>query len=131
VSTLVPRERLIVAPSCSLLHVPYDVTREEKIVPEVRHWLAFAEQKLAEVVLLGRALHEGRAAVAGELAESSSVTRSRATSALAHDALVQGKLTTYQATERLPYTERRPIQAEHLQLPVLPTTTIGSFPQTS
>ncbi len=130
-AALVPRERLIVSPSCSLLHVPYDVASESEVVPEVRRWLAFAEQKLTEVALLGRALHEGRAAVAVELTESVTVTRNRATSSLAHDAVVRTKLASEHPVARAPYAERRQIQSERLGLPVLPTTTIGSFPQTA
>ncbi len=131
VTTVVPPERLIVAPSCSLIHVPYDARRESEITGEVCQWLAFAEQKLAEVVTLGRAVHEGRGAVALALAESVAVTQSRATSLLAHDAAVQAKLATQHTDQRLPYAERRPIQSERLGLPCLPTTTIGSFPQTA
>ncbi|HXR65706.1 MAG TPA: 5-methyltetrahydropteroyltriglutamate--homocysteine S-methyltransferase [Ktedonobacteraceae bacterium] len=131
VATLVPRERLVVAPSCSLLHVPYDAASEVEIAPEVSHWLAFAEQKLGEVVVLGRALHEGRASVAGALAESATGTQSRATSPLVHNAAVQAKLSGQEAVQRSPYAERRLLQAQHLGLPALPTTTIGSFPQTA
>lgn len=130
-TTLVPRERLIVAPSSSLLHVPYDATSENEIAPEIRPWLAFAEQKLAEVAVLGRALHEGRESVAEAFAESEAVTRSRATSPLARDAAVQIRLASQHITQRPPYEERRRLQAERLQLPILPTTTIGSFPQTA
>jgi 5-methyltetrahydropteroyltriglutamate--homocysteine methyltransferase len=97
----------------------------------VRQWLAFAEQKLQEVVILGRAVHEGRDVVAVALEESVVVTQSRATSLLAHDASVQEKLANAHAKERSPYAQRRQIQAERLGLPSLPTTTIGSFPQTA
>jgi 5-methyltetrahydropteroyltriglutamate--homocysteine methyltransferase len=131
VATLVPRERLVVAPSCSLLHVPYDAASEVEIAPEVSRWLAFAEQKLGEVVVLGRALHEGRASVAGAFAESAAGTQSRATSPLVHNAFVQAKLAEQKTVQRPSYAERRLLQAERLGLPVLPTTTIGSFPQTA
>jgi 5-methyltetrahydropteroyltriglutamate--homocysteine methyltransferase len=131
ITAFVPAERLIVAPSCSLMHVPYDAERESGIVPEVRQWLAFAEQKLAEVVTLGQAVREGRAAVALKLAESETVAQNRATSPLAHDTTVQARLAAQHTTQRVPYTERRQIQAERLKLPELPTTTIGSFPQTA
>lgn len=131
VTTMVPRERLIVAPSSSLLHVPYDAACEHEIAPEVQRWLAFAEQKLKEVVLLARALHEGHDAIAGALAESAAVTQSRATSPLAHDAAVQARLAAPRETERVAYAERRQVQSRHLSLPTLPVTTIGSFPQTT
>ena len=131
VTTIVPPERLIVAPSCSLMHVPYDVNRESEIAPEVRQWLAFAEQKLGEVVTLGRAVHEGRGAVAKALEENIMMTQNRATSLLVHDASVQQKLASQQGAQRSPYSERRQVQSERLGLPCLPTTTIGSFPQTT
>ncbi len=131
VTTIVPHERLIVAPSSSLMHVPYDARRESEIAPEVRQWLAFAEQKLEEVVILGRAVHEGRDAAATALEESVALTQSRATSLLAHDASVQEKLVSHHVANRPPYVERRQIQSERLGLPCLPTTTIGSFPQTA
>jgi 5-methyltetrahydropteroyltriglutamate--homocysteine methyltransferase len=84
----------------------------------VRGWLAFAEQKLAEVVTLGRALDEGRAAVA-------------LASPLVHDPAVRERLARERPTARAPYAERRPRQDVRLGLPPLPTTTIGSFPQTA
>lgn len=130
-TTIVPRERLIVAPSSSLLHVPYDAAREHEITPDVHRWLAFAEQKLEEVVLLARALHEGRGAIAGKLAERAAVAQNRMTSPLAHAAAVQARLAAPQEAMRAPYAERRQIQSRHLNLPVLPMTTIGSFPQTA
>jgi 5-methyltetrahydropteroyltriglutamate--homocysteine methyltransferase len=130
ITTFVPLEHLAVAPSCSLLHVPYDARREHGIEAEVRSWLAFAEQKLEEVVILGRALHEGRRSVAAVLEESSALTQNRAASFLVHNVSVQEKLAGYRPTERALYAERREIQAERLRLPHLPTTTIGSFPQT-
>jgi 5-methyltetrahydropteroyltriglutamate--homocysteine methyltransferase len=130
VTTIVPHEHLIIAPSSSLLHVPYDAMCEDDIVPEIRQWLAFAEQKLGEVVTLSRAVHEGRTAAAMALEESVVVTKNRATSPLAHDASVQENLTMPHTTHRSPYAIRRQIQFEHLGLPPLPTTTIGSFPQT-
>ncbi|HEY0755752.1 MAG TPA: 5-methyltetrahydropteroyltriglutamate--homocysteine S-methyltransferase [Ktedonobacteraceae bacterium] len=130
-ATLVPRERLIVAPSSSLLHVPYDARSENEIAPEAYRWLAFAEQKLEEVVILGRALHEGRDALTTVFEESASVAHSRATSPLVHDAAGQAKLLTRHEETRAPYAERRQIQAKQLCLPSLPTTTIGSFPQTA
>ncbi len=131
VAAVVPQERLVVAPSCSLLHVPYDAAREDAIAPEVRGWLAFAEQKLAEVATLGQAVSEGRSAVAAELRASAAVATSRAASSRVHDAAVQARLVDEVETPRLPFAARRPLQQERLKLPPLPTTTIGSFPQTA
>ena len=131
VTALVPRERLMVAPSCSLLYVPYDAEREQGIDPEVRRWLAFAEQKLGEIVTLGRAVREGPTAVADALHASAAIAERRAASSQVRDAAVQERLAAEQADSRCPYAERRPLQAQQLRLPPLPTTTIGSFPQTA
>ncbi|HWE62748.1 MAG TPA: 5-methyltetrahydropteroyltriglutamate--homocysteine S-methyltransferase [Chloroflexota bacterium] len=130
-TTLVPAERLLLAPSCSLLHVPYDVAREHDIEPEVRAWLAFAEQKLAELGTLARAVNQGRAGVADALRAGAIAAEGRASSPRVHDAAVQRRLAGETTTERPPYAERRPLQEARLNLPLLPTTTIGSFPQTA
>jgi 5-methyltetrahydropteroyltriglutamate--homocysteine methyltransferase len=101
-------DRVTVSTSCSLLHVPYDVTAETELDPALRGRLAFAEQKVAEVVALAAA--DRRETVL----EGPSVP-------LAGPVAVEG---------RGPYEARAAAQAEHLRLPPLPTTTIGSFPQT-
>lgn len=122
-----------VSTSCSLQHVPYDVTRETGIDPEVRSWLAFAEQKLAEVVLLTKGLREGRDSIAAELDARSALLASASQSPKRRNPAVQDRLATLpeEAVKRaLPYAERAVIQQEKLHLPLLPTTTIGSFPQT-
>jgi 5-methyltetrahydropteroyltriglutamate--homocysteine methyltransferase len=130
IATVVPPERLILSPTCSLLHVPYDVTRETGIDPEIRSWLAFADQKLDELVTISRAVNDGRASIAASLQANRGVIASRATSQRVHDDAVQRRLAQESASQRLPFAERRPLQAELLKLPPLPTTTIGSFPQT-
>ncbi len=130
VTAIVPAERLMVTPSCSLLHVPYDASREDDIEQEVRGWLAFAQQKLGEVEVLTRALNAGRAAVAADLRASAAAAAGRATSRHTHNAAVQGRLAAEGMTPRPPFAERRLLQQERLGLPFLPTTTIGSFPQT-
>jgi 5-methyltetrahydropteroyltriglutamate--homocysteine methyltransferase len=130
VATLVPHERLMIAPSSSLLHTPYDARREAGIDPEVRTWLAFADQKLSEVATLTRALNEGRAVVADALAESAVVVSARRASSHTHDGLVRTRLAEEHFTVRPSYAERRQVQDARLDLPLFPTTTIGSFPQT-
>ncbi|MEB2347025.1 MAG: 5-methyltetrahydropteroyltriglutamate--homocysteine S-methyltransferase [Comamonadaceae bacterium] len=127
-------ERLWLAPSCSLLHVPVDLASEDRLDPEIRSWLAFALQKLDELRVVGRALNEGRAAVAAELASNAQALASRRASARVHDAQVQQALA--EATPALEqrhsaYAVRAPLQAKKLGLPAFPTTTIGSFPQTA
>lgn len=121
-----------VGTSCSLLHVPYDVEVEDQIDPQVKSWLAFARQKLGEVVTLGRALREGREAVADELAASREAVADRANAARVHDERVQQRVRALRPEDarRNDYEQRRAAQQRALQLPPLPTTTIGSFPQT-
>ena len=125
--------RLWLAPSCSLIHVPVDLTSEDKLDPEIRSWLAFAVQKLDELKTLATALSNGRAAVREQLAESTVAVNSRATSERVHSASVQARLADVspalgQRQSRFP--DRIAIQQRKLGLPRFPTTTIGSFPQT-
>lgn len=127
-------DRLWLAPSCSLLHVPVDLAQEQQLDAEVKSWLAFAIQKLAELRLLGRALREGRAAVAAELADNAAALAARRSSPRVHNPAVQAAVATLNAgmgQRHSPYAERAARQAALLQLPLYPTTTIGSFPQTA
>jgi 5-methyltetrahydropteroyltriglutamate--homocysteine methyltransferase len=129
----VPRERLMISASSSLQHVPYDVTVEDELPQQVRPWLAFAEQKLAEIVTLTRAVNEGEDAVAAELAANRAAVESAAASPLRRNPEVRRRLAALppDADRRaLPYAERAQRQRRRLNLPPLPTTTIGSFPQT-
>ncbi|QUH04751.1 5-methyltetrahydropteroyltriglutamate--homocysteine S-methyltransferase [Saccharopolyspora erythraea] len=121
-----------VSTSCSLLHVPYDVASEADLDPKVRPWLAFAKQKAAEVVTLGRALREGHDSVADELTAARNAVQDRRTSERLRDDRVRGRLEALSAGSyrRSPYEARRTAQRRALGLPPLPTTTIGSFPQT-
>ncbi|WP_217197765.1 5-methyltetrahydropteroyltriglutamate--homocysteine S-methyltransferase [Streptomyces buecherae] len=127
-------DRVDVAASCSLLHVPLDATAERDIDPQVARWLAFARQKVDEVVTLARALAHGTEAVAPQLAANRAGLASRAGSALTRDPAVRARtaaVTDADARRGQPYAERAAAQRAHLRLPLLPTTTIGSFPQTS
>jgi 5-methyltetrahydropteroyltriglutamate--homocysteine methyltransferase len=124
---------LILAPSCSLLHVPVDLELETKLDPEVRQWLAFAVQKVAELSILKRALNEGRSSVIGELTASSEAAASRKVSPRIHNPAVATRIaavTPDMRDRQSSYSERAKKQAEVLELPLFPTTTIGSFPQT-
>src|SRR6266705_2698661 len=123
--------QLWVAPSCSLLHVPIDLDLEKRLDAELKGWLAFAKQKLAEVAILTRALRDGRDSVAAELDGNARALAVRRQSRRLHDPAVRQRVRG--ATERdmrraSPYPERRKKQ---LRLPRFPTTTIGSFPQTA
>ncbi len=122
-----------VAPSCSLLHVPLDVSVEDGLDPAIRPWLAFARQKLDEVVLLARGLNEGGDAIAVELAANEASLAERAQSPLTRDDAVRARaaaVSTADVTRHSPYPVRHEAQQRRLGLPLLPITTIGSFPQT-
>ena len=127
-------ERLWLAPSCSLLHVPVDLAQEQRLDAEVQSWLAFALQKLDELRLLGRALRDGRDAVGAELAANQAALAARRASPRVHSAAVQATvaaITDGMGRRRSPYASRAARQAALLRLPAYPTTTIGSFPQTA
>ncbi|MFG2092416.1 5-methyltetrahydropteroyltriglutamate--homocysteine S-methyltransferase [Streptomyces sp. NPDC048612] len=127
-------ERVDVAASCSLLHVPLDAAAERDIDPQIVRWLAFAKQKTAELVTLARGLTRGTGAIAAELAANRADLASRAGSALTHDPAVRARaaaVTDADGRRAQPYAERATAQRAHLGLPLLPTTTIGSFPQTA
>jgi 5-methyltetrahydropteroyltriglutamate--homocysteine methyltransferase len=127
-------ERLWVAPSCSLLHSPADLSREDQLDAELKGWLAFAVQKCEEVALLTRALAEPEAPeVLEALALSHAAQESRAASPRIHKAEVQARLAALcpQDSQRAsPFADRNAKQRAQLDLPAFPTTTIGSFPQT-
>ena len=126
-------ERLLVSPSCSLLHVPLDLELEQKLDAELRQWLSFAKQKLAEVVTLVRALNEGEQAVRELLDSNVRANASRRTSPRIHDPQVKARVAAVRpedAKRRNSFSVRQAGQRARLQLPAFPTTTIGSFPQT-
>ncbi len=126
-------DRLLVAPSCSLLHLPVDLSSEPSLDPELVSWLAFATERLGEVSTLVRGLNEGREAIEDELAAAAAALASRAGSPLAHDPAVALRLAEYDPALQhrfSAYKARHESQSAQLGLPVLPTTTIGSFPQT-
>ncbi|WP_431985069.1 5-methyltetrahydropteroyltriglutamate--homocysteine S-methyltransferase, partial [Streptomyces qinglanensis] len=127
-------DRVDVSASCSLLHVPLDAKAERDIDPEVLRWLSFARQKTAEIATLAKGLAQGTGAISAELAANRADLASRANSALTHDPVVRARsaAVTEAETRRSPtYAERTSAQRAHLGLPLLPTTTIGSFPQTT
>ena len=126
-------ERLWVAPSCSLLHVPCDVEQETSIKPEQFSWLAFAKQKLTELAILGKGLNDGPNHIRELLNNSDQIMESRKRSPQIHNLAVQtrmSELTELMACRNKPYSERIKKQNDWLKLPLYPTTTIGSFPQT-
>lgn len=128
-------DRLWVAPSCSLLHSPVDVGREDQLDAELKSWLAFAVQKCAEVAVLARAVNEPEAPdVLAALAQSRAVQAARATSRRIHKPAVQARvaaITAQDSQRQSPFAQRIDKQRARLNLPLFPTTTIGSFPQTA
>ena len=126
--------RLWVAPSCSLLHSPVDLAREDQLDAELQSWLAFAVQKTEEVAILAEALNNPDSVrVKAALAQSRTVQASRANSPRIHKPEVQARLaavTPADSQRKSPFAERIKLQRERLNLPLFPTTTIGSFPQT-
>lgn len=126
-------DRVMVAPSCSLLHVPIDLELEEKMDPQIRNWMAFAKQKLDEITTLAQAANEGEASVQDKLDSSAKITEERKTSERIHNKAVQERinsLTSEMRARKSSYPPRAAVQQERLKLPMYPTTTIGSFPQT-
>ena len=127
-------ERLWIAPSCSLLHVPVDLRSEPQLDAEVASWLAFALQKLDELQVLAAALKHGRATVQAQLDANQSAIEARRRSPRVHNPAVKAAVAAIspELGQRLrPYTQRATKQAALLKLPAFPTTTIGSFPQTA
>ncbi len=128
------QDRLWIAPSCSLLHVPVDLDQETDFDPEVINWLAFAKQKLAELSLLGTAINKGRAAVAEALENNNQAIQSRKSSQRVHKPEVKAAvdcITAALGKRQSSYKKRAELQSALLNLPAYPTTTIGSFPQTA
>ncbi|MCX4573538.1 5-methyltetrahydropteroyltriglutamate--homocysteine S-methyltransferase [Streptomyces sp. NBC_01571] len=126
-------DRVDVAASCSLLHVPLDASAERDIEPQIRRWLAFARQKTTEIVTLAKGLAQGTGTITAELAANRADLASRASSPITRDPAVRARaaaVTAFDARRSYPYRQRAAAQRAHLRLPLLPTTTIGSFPQT-
>ena len=129
--------RVTVATSNSLQHVPHDTaleTWDDATLNENLHaWLAFADQKVVEVVTLARGLDEGWEAIDAEVAEATRVLEERAAAPGVVRPEVRARTAALTDADRTrePYPEREAAQAERLHLPPLPTTTIGSFPQTT
>ncbi|MDX2146657.1 MAG: 5-methyltetrahydropteroyltriglutamate--homocysteine S-methyltransferase [Planctomycetota bacterium] len=126
-------DRLLIAPSCSLLHAPVDLDLEATLDAEIKSWLSFAVQRVREVVAITRGINQGRSAIASELEASRAATESRRRSTRVHHPQVQARLagvTPQHYRRASDVAQRRRVQAERLGLPALPTTTIGSFPQT-
>ena len=127
-------DRLWIAPSCSLLHVPVDLASEKKLDAQLKSWLAFALQKLDELQLLAKALNDGRDSVKDALAANHAAIEARRRSPRVHNPVVQAAVATLTldlGRRHSAYEQRAARQSALLKLPAYPTTTIGSFPQTA
>ncbi len=126
-------DRILVAPSCSLLHCPIDLDNETTLDAELKSWMAFGKQKLEETAILAKAITQGRGAVQEKLAAGRAVVESRARSPRIHNPAVQQRMAGINEAmfhRKNPFAARREAQRRRIKLPLLPTTTIGSFPQT-
>jgi 5-methyltetrahydropteroyltriglutamate--homocysteine methyltransferase len=127
------KDRVIVATSSSLLHTPHTLDSEKTLPEEVKDWFSFASQKAVEVATIAKAVTEGPAAVREQLEANAKSMQARASSARTNDQKVkdrQSKITKEMHNRQSPFDTRYAQQKEHLSLPIFPTTTIGSFPQT-
>ncbi|RJE26869.1 5-methyltetrahydropteroyltriglutamate-homocysteine methyltransferase [Aspergillus sclerotialis] len=127
------QDRVVVATSSSLLHVPHTLASEKKLPQEVYQWFSFAVEKCNEVAVLAKALTAGPAAVKPELDANAAAMKSRAESQRTNDPKVkerQSKVTAEMHNRKTGFDNRYAQQKKHLSLPNFPTTTIGSFPQT-
>jgi 5-methyltetrahydropteroyltriglutamate--homocysteine methyltransferase len=124
---------LAVSTSCSTLHVPYSLEDESDADELLRSWLAFGSEKVAEVVTLAKALRDGRDAVAAAVEASNDAITSRRNDPRLHNGHIRARIEQIIASgvQRGPAEARRESQNARLHLPPLPTTTIGSYPQTS
>jgi 5-methyltetrahydropteroyltriglutamate--homocysteine methyltransferase len=136
--TALGENRILVAPSCSLIHSPCDLdleTNDTTLTSEIKQWLAFAKQKIKEVTLLKQlASNEIDHNYSVEFAENTLANQNRKTSKLIHNEGVKNRvasITKGDDQRQNTFATRRQKQAEALQLPLFPTTTIGSFPQTA
>jgi 5-methyltetrahydropteroyltriglutamate--homocysteine methyltransferase len=127
------KERVIVATSSSLLHVPHTLNSEKGLDAEVRDWFSFAVQKTSEVAIIAKAVTEGPASVREQLEANAASQKSRAESKRTNNPHVkdrQSKVTPELHNRQSEFPQRLAAQKTHLKLPIFPTTTIGSFPQT-
>ncbi|RZU38526.1 methionine synthase (B12-independent) [Fluviicoccus keumensis] len=127
-------ERLWIAPSCSLLHVPVDLDREDAMEADVKSWLSFARQKMEELAVLAQALNNGRASVQSALEANRAAIDARYQSPRVNNPAVKAAvaaITPELGHRHSAYARRIEKQAAWLKLPAYPTTTIGSFPQTT
>ncbi|WP_445506565.1 5-methyltetrahydropteroyltriglutamate--homocysteine S-methyltransferase [Niallia sp. 03190] len=131
---IVGKDRVVVQPSCSLLHVPVTAKNEQELEPVLKEAISFADEKLAEVAILAKGLQEGKAAIQNEVDNSEKAIAALAASSHRNNAEVQEaiqNISSYASERYAGFEERLALQEKVFNLPILPTTTIGSFPQTA
>ena len=127
------KDRVIVASSSSLLHTPHTLESEQKLDADVKDWFSFAVEKTHELAIITKAVNDGPSSVRDELEANAKSIQARATSARTNDPKVkdrQSKITDEMFARQSPFPTRIAQQQKLLNLPLFPTTTIGSFPQT-
>lgn len=133
VAAKIGKDRVIVAPGCSLLHTPVDLGVEDKLDPQIKNWMAFARQKLSEISILAKGLEQGRGTIADALSASDAVVKDRQTSPRIHSVDVKKRAQAAgesMLSRKSPFPARQKIQHAAYKFPLFPTTSIGSFPQT-
>lgn len=126
-------DRVFVGPSCSLLHTPVDLNSETQLDDELKGWMAYATQKLDEIAAIAKGVNEGREKIAAELATSEQAQNARETSTRIHDKAVEDRVANISddmKERKSAFAARQTAQHAALNIPLYPTTTIGSFPQT-
>jgi 5-methyltetrahydropteroyltriglutamate--homocysteine methyltransferase len=127
------KERVIIATSSSLLHTPHTLASEKKLDPEIADWFSFASEKAVEIAIIAKAVTEGPASVREQLEANAKSMQARASSSRTNDPKVkdrQSKIVEKDYNRKSEFPTRISQQQAKLNLPLFPTTTIGSFPQT-
>lgn len=132
IAKIVPKERMVVTSSCSLLHVPFGKDGEDKIDSDILSWFSFAKEKIKELCVLQKAFNgERNSDVEAFLAQNKAINKARAESSKTNNKAIRERVANYtQKSRDKGFSERIKIQRELFKFPILPTTTIGSFPQT-
>jgi len=128
------QDKVFVAGSCSLLHSPVDLDSETALDDELKSWMAFARQKVGEIVTLAKGASEGRGAIESALADSNAIQAAKKSSNRINNKDVQSRvssITPEMKSRKSAFAQRQAVQHAALDLPAFPTTTIGSFPQTA
>ncbi|MDE5603912.1 MAG: 5-methyltetrahydropteroyltriglutamate--homocysteine S-methyltransferase [Helicobacter sp.] len=131
INAFIPKERIVLSSSCSLLHLPFSKEGEDKIEDEILSWLSFAKEKIEELKTLELAFRGEKKDFKKALEENAKINCSRKNSTKTNNQKIRNRVKQNTLKQRnMPFKERLKLQKNFLNLPILPTTTIGSFPQT-